>query len=74
MDGIFHRQGADFMQVDNAVADLGFPMSLFDLQACRPAIALHAGNRPRRIPERFPVSEGLKNLVAKGKKQLLVHG
>ena len=76
MDGIFQciDEGADFMQVDNAVADLGFPMSPFTLAGLvGPAIALHVQETLNAAwPERFPVSEGLKNLVAKGKKQLLV--
>lgn len=76
MDGIFQciDEGADFMQVDNAVVDLGFPMSPFTLAALvGPAIALHVQETLNAaFPERFPVSQGLKNLVAKGKKQMVV--
>jgi len=75
MDGIFQciDEGADFMQVDNACVDLGFPMSPFTLAGLvGPAIALHVQETLNAAwPERFPVSEGLKNLVAKGKKSLL---
>ena len=75
MDGIFQciDEGADFMQVDNAVFDLGFPMSPFTLAALvGPAIALHVQETLNKyFPERFPVNPGLKNLVAKGKKQLV---
>ncbi len=75
-DGIFKciDEGADFMQVDNAVHDLGYPMSPFTLAGLvGPAIALHVQETLNKSwPDRFPVSQGLKNLVAKGKKQLLV--
>jgi 3-hydroxyacyl-CoA dehydrogenase/enoyl-CoA hydratase/carnithine racemase len=75
MDGIFQciDEGADFMQVDNACVDLGFPMSPFTLAGLvGPAIALHVQQTLNaEWPERFPVSEGLKNLVAKGKRNLL---
>jgi 3-hydroxyacyl-CoA dehydrogenase len=75
-DGIFKciDDGADFMQVDNAVHDLGYPMSPFTLAGLvGPAIALHVQETLNKAwPDRFPVSKGLKSLVAKGKKQLLV--
>jgi len=75
MDGIFQciDEGADFMQVDNACVDLGFPMSPFTLAGLvGPAIALHVQQTLNASwPDRFPVSEGLKNLVAKGKRNLL---
>ena len=75
-DGIFKciDEGADFMQVDNAVHDLGYPMSPFTLAGLvGPAIALHVQETLNKyFPDRFPVSVGLKNLVAKGKKNLLV--
>jgi len=75
MDGIFQciDEGADFMQVDNAVFDLGFPMSPFTLAALvGPAIALHVQETLNKsFPDRFPVNAGLKNLVAKGKKQMV---
>jgi 3-hydroxyacyl-CoA dehydrogenase len=74
-DGIFKciDQGADFMQVDNAIHDLGYPMSPFTLAGLvGPAIALHVQETLNKYwPDRFPVSIGLKNLVAKGKKSLL---
>ncbi|MCE5276273.1 MAG: 3-hydroxyacyl-CoA dehydrogenase NAD-binding domain-containing protein [Syntrophaceae bacterium] len=76
MDGIFQciNEGAGFMQVDNAVVELGFPMSPFTLAALvGPAISLHVQETLNAAwPERFPVSEGLKNLVAKGKRGLVV--
>ncbi len=75
MDGIFQciDEGADFMQVDKAVHDIGFPMSPFTLAALvGPAIALHVQETLNKyFPDRFPVNAGLKNLVAKGKKQLV---
>lgn len=75
-DGIFKciDEGADFMQVDNAIHDLGYPMSPFTLAGLvGPAIALHVQETLNKyFPDRFPVSQGLKSLVAKGKKQLLV--
>ena len=75
MDGIFRciDEGAPFMQVDNACVDLGFPMSPFTLAALvGPAISLHVQETLNAAwPERFPVSEVLKNRVAKGKKGLL---
>jgi 3-hydroxyacyl-CoA dehydrogenase/enoyl-CoA hydratase/carnithine racemase len=75
MDGIFQciDEGADFMQVDNACVDLGFPMSPFTLAGLvGPAIALHVQETLNAAwPDRFPVSEGLKNLVAKGKRNML---
>ncbi len=75
-DGIFKciDEGADFMQVDNAIHDLGYPMSPFTLAGLvGPAIALHVQETLNKSwPDRFPVSAGLKNLVAKGKKSLLV--
>lgn len=75
MDGIFQciDEGADFMQTDKAVHDIGFPMSPFTLAALvGPAIALHVQETLNKyFPERFPVNSGLKNLVAKGKKQLV---
>ncbi|HNZ10416.1 MAG TPA: 3-hydroxyacyl-CoA dehydrogenase NAD-binding domain-containing protein [Smithellaceae bacterium] len=75
MDGIFQciDEGAPFMQVDNAVVELGYPMSPFTLAALvGPAIALHVQETLNKAwPDRFPVSTGLKNLVAKGKKSIL---
>ena len=75
-DGIFKciDEGADFMQVDNAIHDLGYPMSPFTLAGLvGPAIALHVQETLNKYwPDRFPVSAGLKNLVAKGKKSLLI--
>jgi 3-hydroxyacyl-CoA dehydrogenase/enoyl-CoA hydratase/carnithine racemase len=75
MDGIFAciDEGAGFMQVDNAVVEMGFPMSPFTLAALvGPAISLHVQETlNKQWPDRFPVSVGLKNLVAKGKKGIL---
>ena len=75
MDGIFQciDEGANFMQVDNAVVEMGYPMSPFTLAALvGPAISLHVQETLNKAwPDRFPVSVGLKNLVAKGKKAIL---
>jgi 3-hydroxyacyl-CoA dehydrogenase/enoyl-CoA hydratase/carnithine racemase len=75
MDGIFQciDEGAPFMQVDNAIVELGYPMSPFTLAALvGPAIALHVQETLNKSwPDRFPVNAGLKNLVAKGKKTIL---
>ena len=75
MDGIFQciDEGAPFMQVDNAIVELGYPMSPFTLAALvGPAIALHVQETLNKSwPDRFPVNAGLKNLVAKGKKSIL---
>ena len=75
MDGIFQciDEGAPFMQVDNAIVEMGYPMSPFTLAALvGPAIALHVQETLNKAwPDRFPVNAGLKNLVAKGKKSIL---
>ena len=75
MDGIFQciDEGAPFMQVDNAIVEMGYPMSPFTLAALvGPAISLHVQETLNKSwPDRFPVSIGLKNLVAKGKKSIL---
>jgi hypothetical protein len=75
MDGIFQciDEGAPFMQVDNAIVEMGYPMSPFTLAALvGPAISLHVQETLNKAwPDRFPVSVGLKNLVAKGKKAIL---
>jgi 3-hydroxyacyl-CoA dehydrogenase len=76
MDGIFQciDEGAPFMQVDNAIIEMGYPMSPFTLAALvGPAISLHVQETLNKAwPDRFPVSAGLKNLVAKGKKAILI--
>lgn len=75
MDGMFSclNEGADFMQADNAIVDLGFPMSPFTLAGLvGPQIALHVQETLNKAwPDRFPVYEGLKNLVAKKKTSIL---
>lgn len=75
-DGIFRclDEGADFLQTDRAIHELGFPMSPFTLTALvGPAISLHVLETLNKAwPDRFKVNEGLKNLVAKGKKAILI--
>lgn len=62
-------EGADFKQVDDAVHDIGFPMSSFVLlQLVGPAVALHVQETLNAAwPDRFKVYEGLKNMVANKK-------
>ncbi len=66
-------EGAGFVQTDNAVADLGFPMSPFTLAALvGPAIMLHVQETLNAAwPDRFPVHQGLKKAVEAGKTQIL---
>jgi len=75
-DGIFRvlDEGADFLQTDMAIHEMGFPMSPFTLTALvGPAISLHVLETLNKAwPDRFKVNEGLKNLVAKGKKAILI--
>lgn len=75
-DGIFRvlDEGADFLQTDMAIHEMGFPMSPFTLTALvGPAITLHVLETLNKAwPDRFKVNEGLKNLVAKGKKAILI--
>ncbi len=54
---------------ENALAPLGLPMSPFVLlQLVGPAVALHVAETLHdAYPERFPVSENLRRLVAAGK-------
>ncbi|HPJ97792.1 MAG TPA: 3-hydroxyacyl-CoA dehydrogenase family protein, partial [Syntrophales bacterium] len=77
-DGIFRLldEGADFLQTDKAVHEMGFPMSPFTLIALvGPAISLHVLETLNKAwPDRFPVNVGLKNMVAKGKKAILILG
>jgi 3-hydroxyacyl-CoA dehydrogenase/enoyl-CoA hydratase/carnithine racemase len=74
-DGIFKclDEGAGFLQTDNAMHEMGFPMSPFTLTALvGPAISLHVLETLNKAwPDRFAVNAGLKNLVAKGKKAIL---
>ncbi len=65
-------EGADFAQVDEAVVDLGFPMPPFALAALvGPAIMLHVQETLNAAwPDRFPICEGLKNMVAKKKTNI----
>ena len=62
-------EGAPFEVADKALEPLGLPMSPFILLALvGPAVALHVGETMHEaFPDRFPVSEGLRKLVAAGK-------
>ena len=62
-------EGTPLDVADNALAPLGLPMSPFVLlQLVGPAVALHvAETLHEAYPERFPVSENLRRLVAAGK-------
>ena len=77
-DGIFRclDEGADFLQTDKAIHEMGFPMSPFVLTALvGPAISLHVLETLNKAwPDRFAVNAGLKNMVAKGKKAFLIPG
>ena len=74
-DGFFKciDEGAGFLQADNALFEMGYPMSPFTLTALvGPAISLHVLETLNKAwPDRFQVNTGLKNLVAKGKKSIL---
>ncbi|MCP4350041.1 MAG: 3-hydroxyacyl-CoA dehydrogenase [Desulfobacterales bacterium] len=65
-------EGAEFAQVDEAVVDIGFPMPPFALAALvGPAIMLHVQETLNAAwPDRFPICEGLKNMVAKKKANI----
>ncbi|MFD4295495.1 3-hydroxyacyl-CoA dehydrogenase NAD-binding domain-containing protein [Rhodococcus sp. NPDC058505] len=58
-------EGTPFDIADNAIAELGMPMSPFTLLALvGPAVALHTGETLQAAyPERFPSSPGLEALV-----------
>ncbi|MGZ4620233.1 MAG: 3-hydroxyacyl-CoA dehydrogenase NAD-binding domain-containing protein, partial [Frankiaceae bacterium] len=62
-------EGAPFEVADKALEPLGLPMSPFTLLALvGPAVALHVGETMHEaFPDRFPVSQGLRKLVAAGK-------
>ncbi|SDU74179.1 3-hydroxyacyl-CoA dehydrogenase NAD-binding domain-containing protein [Jiangella alkaliphila] len=62
-------EGTPLDVADNALAPLGLPMSPFVLlQLVGPAVALHVAETLHdAYPERFPVSENLRRLVAAGK-------
>jgi len=76
MDGFMSclEEGADFQQADDAVVDIGFPMSPFTLmQLVGPAIALHVQETLTTAwPDRFKVYEGLKNMVAAKKTGMYI--
>ncbi|MEA2101139.1 MAG: 3-hydroxyacyl-CoA dehydrogenase NAD-binding domain-containing protein [Thermodesulfobacteriota bacterium] len=76
MDGMFRclDEGAGFVQSDNALAEVGFPMSPFTLAGLvGPAIALHVEETLNAAwPDRFKVFEGLQNLVKLKKPNILV--
>ena len=71
MDGVLKcvDDGAPFKQVDKAVVELGFPMEPFALLSLvGPAIALHVQETLNAAwPDRFPINQGLKNMVSKKK-------
>ena len=58
-------EGTPFDVADNAIAELGMPMSPFTLLALvGPAVALHTGETLQEsYPDRFKSSPGLKALV-----------
>jgi 3-hydroxyacyl-CoA dehydrogenase len=62
-------QGTPIEVADQALAPLGLPMSPFVLlQLVGPAVALHTTETLHEaFPDRFPVSENLRRLVAAGK-------
>lgn len=62
-------EGNDFKDVDAALWELGTPMPPFQLLALvGPAIALHTNETlADAFPDRFPVSENFKELVARKK-------
>ncbi len=58
-------EGADFLQIDEALLALGLPMAPFDLLGLvGPAVAFHVLETCHKAwPERFPVSENMKRMV-----------
>ncbi|MGC8658088.1 MAG: 3-hydroxyacyl-CoA dehydrogenase NAD-binding domain-containing protein, partial [Desulfomonilaceae bacterium] len=58
-------EGADFMQVDDAVLSLGLPMAPFDLLAfVGTAVAFHVLETCHKAwPDVFPINENLKKMV-----------
>src|SRR3712207_4411963 len=62
-------EGTPIPVADGAVAELGMPMSPFALlQLVGTAVSLHVvESLHAAYPERFPVSEGLRALVASGR-------
>jgi 3-hydroxyacyl-CoA dehydrogenase/enoyl-CoA hydratase/carnithine racemase len=58
-------EGADFIQVDDAVLMLGLPMAPFELLALvGPAVGFHVGETCHKTwPDRFPVNEHFRQLV-----------
>lgn len=66
-------EGASFKQADDAVAELGFPMSPFTLCALvGPAITLHVQETLAAAwGDRFTVHPGLKKAVEAGKKAIM---
>ncbi|MBB5790905.1 3-hydroxyacyl-CoA dehydrogenase NAD-binding domain-containing protein [Jiangella mangrovi] len=62
-------EGTPLEVADNALAPLGLPMTPFVLlQLVGPAVALHVAETLHdTYPDRFPVSENLRRLVAAGK-------
>jgi len=58
-------EGADFLQVDDAVLMLGLPMAPFELLGLvGPAVGYHVGETLHKAwPDRFPLNEHFKKLV-----------
>jgi len=61
-------EGADFMQVDEAVLSLGLPMAPFDLLALvGPSVAFHVVETCHKAwPQRFPISERARRMAESG--------
>jgi 3-hydroxyacyl-CoA dehydrogenase len=68
-------EGADFRFVDDAMLSLGLPMAPFELLGMvGPAVAAHVQETLNRAfgPQRFPINENLKRLVAAKKPGIYV--
>jgi 3-hydroxyacyl-CoA dehydrogenase/enoyl-CoA hydratase/carnithine racemase len=68
-------EGADFQFVDDAMLSLGLPMAPFELLGMvGPTVAAHVKETLNRAfgPQRFPVNENLKRLVAAKKPGIYV--
>ncbi|MGV7229735.1 MAG: 3-hydroxyacyl-CoA dehydrogenase NAD-binding domain-containing protein [Nitrospirales bacterium] len=68
-------EGADFQFVDEVMLSLGLPMAPFELLGMvGPAVAAHVQETLNRAfgPQRFPVNENLKRLVAAKKPGIYV--
>ncbi len=70
-------EGADFIQVDDALLALGLPMAPFDLLALVGfPVAYHVTETLNRAfgPERFPLNANFKKLIDAGIKSIYVPG